>query len=352
MSNTSLAAKNYSLIDLHLHLDGSLPLHTVRELASMQGVSLPESDRELMARLQVDEDCKDLNEYLEKFFFVVSLLQRKDAITTAAYQLAEELGQQGLLYAEIRFAPQLHTEKGLSQREVVEAAIEGIRKSDFHANLILCCLRNDCNRKENLETVHLAKTYLGKGVCAADLAGAEALFPTADFAEEFTLANALGVPLTIHAGEAAGPESVVDALAFHPMRIGHGVRSMEDGVLVDRLAREGVPLELCPTSNLNTHIFGCMGEYPLRQFLSAGVRVTVNTDNMTVSGVTLESEYQRLMDTFSLTASELETLVRNAAAASFAGPEEKAWLDAQLDKRFPNSAEYAGQGTEKEKEKQ
>lgn len=278
IGTTLLASKDYALIDLHLHLDGSLPLHTVRELASMQGVSLPESDRALMARLQVDEDCKDLNDYLEKFFFVVSLLQRKDAITAAAYQLAEELRQQGLLYAEIRFAPQLHTEKGLSQTEIIEAAIEGIRKSVFHANLILCCLRNDCNRKENLETVHLAKTYLGKGVCAVDLAGAEALFPTADFAEEFALANALGVPLTIHAGEAAGPESVVDALAFHPMRVGHGVRSMEDGALVARLAREGIPLELCPTSNLNTHIFGCMGEYPHPKTINSQ-EVTTMEDN-------------------------------------------------------------------------
>lgn len=352
MNNTPLAAKNYALIDLHLHLDGSLPLHTVRELASMQGVSLPESNRELLERLQVDEDCKDLNEYLSKFFFVLSLLQRRDAIVTAAYHLAEELRQQGLLYSEIRFAPQLHTEKGLSQREVVEAAIEGIRKSDFHANLILCCLRNDCNRKENLETVHLAKAYLGKGVCAVDLAGAEALFPTADFAEEFALANELGVPLTIHAGEAAGPESVVDALAFHPRRIGHGVRSMEDAMLVERLAREGIPLELCPTSNLNTHIFAGIGAYPIRQFLRAGVRVTVNTDNMTVSGVTLESEYQRLMDTFSLTAPELETLVRNAAASAFASAEEKAWLSTQLDKRFPNFVKNAGQRTEKGKENQ
>lgn len=334
MSNTPLAAKDYALIDLHMHLDGSLPLSTVRELSSMQGVPLPESDQALLERLQVDEDCKDLNEYLEKFFFAVSLLQTEDAIVTAVYSLAEELRQQGLLYAEIRFAPQLHTEQGLSQREVIEAAVEGLRKSEFHGNLILCCLRKDCNRRENLETVRLAKEYLGKGVCAVDLAGAEALFPTADFGAEFSLANTLGVPLTIHAGEAAGPGSVVEALAFHPRRIGHGVRSVEDTALVDRLAREGIPLELCPTSNLQTHIFASMGEYPLRQLLKAGVRATVNTDNMTVSGVTLASEFQRLMDTFSLTASELETLVRNASEASFASPEEKAWLSAQLDERF------------------
>ena len=338
MEKKTLTAKDCALIDLHLHLDGSLSLASVRRLAAMQQVALPESDRELLARLQISKDCKDLNEYLEKFMFPLSLMQTKASITTVVANLAEELRQQGLIYAEIRFAPQLHTDRGLTQAEVIEAAIAGLKQSDFHAGLILCCIRGRDNHPQNLETVRLAGDYLGKGVCAVDLAGAEALYPTADFHEEFALANALGLPLTIHAGEAAGPESISDALGFGARRIGHGVRSVEDDDLVRTLAQRGIALELCPTSNLNTRIFARMEDYPIRRLLKAGVRATVNTDNMTVSGVTLESEFQALMDACALTEDELEALVRNAAAASFADAAEKAWLNDEIDKRFSGKA--------------
>lgn len=322
------------LIDLHLHLDGSLSLASVRELAEMQEIEIPESDEELLATLQVNEDCKDLNEYLEKFDFPLSLLQTEAAISTAVYNLEEELKKQGLIYAEIRFAPQLHTEKGLSQAEVIEAAITGTKKSGFHSNLILCCMRGSDNHEENLDTVRLAKEYLGQGVCGVDIAGAEALFPTDGFEDIFTLAKKLNVPFTIHAGEADGPQSVYKALEFGAERIGHGVRSIEDENLVSRLAREKIALELCPTSNLNTNIFESIEEYPLRKLMEAGVKVTINTDNMTVSGITLQSEFQKVTDACSLTGEEIETIVRNAADASFAAPEEKAWINAEIDKRF------------------
>ena len=348
MEMKSVAAKDYALIDLHLHLDGSLSLASVRERAAMQHIALPDSDRALLSRLQVNKDCRDLNKYLEKFLFPLSLLQTKDSITTVVCNLAEELRQRGLIYAEIRFAPQLHTDQGLSQAEVIEAAIAGLKKSDFHANLILCCIRGRDNHRQNLETVRLAKAYLGKGVCAVDLAGAEALYSTADFAEEFSLAGALEVPLTIHAGEADGPKSVYDALAFGAKRIGHGVRSIEDADLVSTLAQKGIALELCPTSNLNTRIFDCLEAYPIRKLMKAGVKVTVNTDNMTVSGVCLESEYQKLIDAFCLTSSELETIVRNCVEASFADAAEKAWLLRELDRRFSNLSERSGQKTGKE----
>ena len=327
-------ATDYALIDLHLHLDGSLSLGSVRELAKMQGIELPESDEELLAKLQVNQDCKDLNEYLEKFDFPLTLLQTKDAISTAVYNLAEELKAQGLIYAEIRFAPQLHTQNGLSQAEIMEAAIAGLKKSDFHANLILCCMRGDSNHEQNLETVRIAKGYLGQGVCAIDLAGAEALYPTADFEDLFALAKELGIPYTIHAGEADGPQSVYKALELETNRIGHGVRSIEDKQLVKLLAEKGVYLELCPTSNLQTNIFDSIEKYPIQKLMNAGVKVTVNTDNITVSGVTLQSEFQKLMDTFSFTEDELKTIVRNSADASFADPETKEWIYNELEKRF------------------
>ena len=140
-------ASNYALIDLHLHLDGSLSLESVKELANLQNIAIPSDDTELTRRLQVSDDCRDLNEYLEKFSFPLTLLQTKEGIETAVYNLEQELKNQGLLYAEIRFAPQLHMQKGLTQTEVVEAAIKGLHRSDFHANLILCCMRGDQNHE-------------------------------------------------------------------------------------------------------------------------------------------------------------------------------------------------------------
>ena len=326
--------KKYGLIDLHLHLDGSLSVKSVRELAAMQGMAVNEGDADLLKRLQVGPDCKDLNEYLEKFSFPCSLLQTREAITLAVRNLLEELREQGLLYAEVRFAPQLHLLQGLTQMEVVEAAVQGLSQGGLKANLILCCMRGSGNHARNLETVDAAARYLGRGVCAVDLAGAEALYPTAGFEDVFARAKHLGVPCTIHAGEAAGPESVYDALKFGAARIGHGVRSVEDPALLRRLAEEKIPLELCPTSNLNTNIFPDIGQYPLKKLLDAGVRVTVNTDNITVSGVTLQSEWEKLIDAFSLTQTQIRKIQQNAVEASFAPEDVKRWLTEQILEHF------------------
>ena len=322
--------KNYGLIDLHLHLDGSLSLESVRDLAKMQNIPVESDDEKLLKMLQVGPDCKDLNEYLEKFAFPGSLLQKPEAITRSVENLRKELKDQGLLYAEIRFAPQLHLLKGLTQRQVVEAAVEGLKADGVKAELILCCMRGAGNHEENLETVRLTAEFLGKGVCATDLAGAEALFPNPGFEDLFALARELKVPYTIHSGEALGPESVYQALAFGTKRLGHGVRSVEDPALLKRLAEEGVTLELCPTSNLNTNIFASITEYPLVALMNAGVRVTLNTDNIMVSGVTLQSEWEKVIRTFGLTDDQILTLQKNAAEAIFAAPEVKKWLLEQI----------------------
>ena len=272
-----------------------------------------------------------MNEYLEKFAFPGSLLQTKEGISTAVYKLAEELKEQGLLYAEIRFVPQKHMEQGLSQEEVVEAAIDGMKKSDLKAQLILCCMRGNDNHEENLETVQVAGNYLGKGVCAVDLAGAEALFPTDNFEDLFVLAKELNIPYTIHAGEASGPSSVYKALEFGAKRIGHGVRSIEDFELMKKLTDEKIYLEFCLTSNLNTRIFEKIEEYPIREFLDAGVKITVNTDNMAVSNTTLKEEYALLIETFHLNEKEVKQIVNNSIEASFADDETKLWIKAVLE---------------------
>jgi len=326
--------KNYALFDLHLHLDGSLSLDSVKKLAALQGIDIPDNDETLREMLQVSEGCRDLNEYLEKFAFPCSLMQTAEGISAAVKNLEAELASQGLIYAEIRFAPQLHTLRGMTQREAVDAAVSGMGQSALKSTLILCCMRGKDNHEANLETVRAAKDFLGKGVGAIDLAGAEALFPTAEFEDLFVLAKELEIPFTIHAGEADGPESVYKALGFGAKRIGHGVRSLENDALVKYLAAEGITLELCPTSNLNTSMFDSYKAYPLRGLMEAGVKVTVNTDNMTVSNTTVAAELRHLTDALALTEEELHFLVRNAAEAAFADQETKKWLKAEMEKRF------------------
>ena len=309
-------AKKYAIIDLHLHLDGSMSLECARSLAKKRGIALPD-DKELLSRLRVSDDCRDLNEYLERFDLPLSLLQTAEAISESVERLCNELQSQGLIYAEIRFAPQLHLQKGLTQEEVVLAAIEGLNRSDFFASLILCCMRGADNREANIETVRLVKKYLEKGVCAVDLAGAEALFPNENFVDVINYARSLSLPMTLHAGEALGADSVASAIELGANRIGHGVRSIEDQKLLSILAEKKIPLELCPTSNLNTRVFDDLKDYPIRTFLESGVLITVNTDNMSVSATTLAEEYQRLADALELTEADLKKIALCSISATF-----------------------------------
>ena len=303
-------------IDLHLHLDGSLsPAYIVRQ-AKKQGIELPAEEAKLSDYLRAPADCQDLNEYLEKFELPCLILQTEEAVTEAVSDLCRRLKEQGLVYAEIRFAPQLHVKKGLSQRQVVEAAIRGlIQDEEFEAYLILCCMRMNRNEENNLETIKLTDEYLEKGVVAADLAGAEGIYPTSDYQNIFDEAVRRQLPFTIHAGEAAGPESIWAALKLGARRIGHGVRCLEDEKLTAYLRQHEIPLEVCPTSNFQTKVVD--GAYPLKALLEQGLCVTLNTDNMTVSDTTLEKEFQTAKEMLKLSEGEMETLKRNAVKAKF-----------------------------------
>lgn len=310
-------------IDLHLHLDGSLRTDTVWELAMEQGVRLPVSSKEeLAARLQVSEDCKSLTEYLTCFDLPLLVLQTPEAIERATYELIEDLAAQGLTYAEIRFAPQLSIKNGMTMDEVTEAAICGMNRGltaypSIQAGLILCFMRGADNGKLNEETLKTAKRYYGKGVLALDLAGAEALFPTAGYQELFEQARRAELPFTIHAGEADGAKSVKQALDFGAKRLGHGVRAAEDDALIERLIREKITLEVCPTSNLHTKLVKDRTDYPIRRLFDRGVRITINTDNMTVSNTTLEKEYAFLKEHYAFTDSEIAQMNQYAKEAAF-----------------------------------
>ena len=326
-----------ALIDLHVHLDGSIPLPAAAQLAAEAGLDF--SLAELQEKMQVPAHCQDLNQYLATFELPLKLLQSAQGIRTVAKAFHEQLDAEGILYAEPRFAPGSLTAGGLSQQEVLEAALAG--RADFYAEhpqsalhtaYIICAMRGSGEelKHKNEESIDLAAAYLGNGVVAADLAGAEALFATENFSSLFAEAQRKNVPFTIHAGEAAGPESIKAALRLGAQRIGHGVRSLEDAGVIQDLKATKVALEICPTSNLQTRIFESIERFPLEQLLDAGLTVTINTDNMTVSNTTLSHEFELLQQHCGLDKNTARELAENAARAVFSDSSEKDRLLAHL----------------------
>ena len=326
-----------ALIDLHVHLDGSIPLPAAAQLAAEAGLDF--SLAELQEKMQVPAHCQDLNQYLATFELPLKLMQSAQGIRTIAKAFHEQLDAEGILYAEPRFAPGSLTAGGLSQQEVLEAALAG--RADFYAEhpqsalhtaYIICAMRGTGEelKHKNEESIDLAAAYLGNGVVAADLAGAEALFATESFSSLFAEAQRKDVPFTIHAGEAAGPESIKAALRLGAQRIGHGVRSLEDTGVIQDLKVANVALEICPTSNLQTRIFESIERFPLEQLLDAGLTVTINTDNMTVSNTTLSHEFELLQQHCGLDKNTARELAENAARAVFGDSSEKDRLLAHL----------------------
>ena len=326
-----------ALIDLHVHLDGSIPLPAAAQLAADAGLDF--SLAELQKKMQVPAHCQDLNQYLATFELPLKLMQSAQGIRTVAKAFHEQLDAEGILYAEPRFAPGSLTAGGLSQQEVLEAALAG--RADFYAEhpqsalhtaYIICAMRGTGEelKHKNEESIDLAAAYLGNGVVAADLAGAEALFATENFSSLFAEAQRKNVPFTIHAGEAAGPESIKAALRLGAQRIGHGVRSLEDAGVIQDLKATKVALEICPTSNLQTRIFESIERFPLEQLLDAGLTVTINTDNMTVSNTTLSHEFELLQQHCGLDKNTARELAENAARAVFSDSSEKDRLLAHL----------------------
>ena len=249
-------------IDLHLHLDGAITLDIAKQLAALQGFTLPDApDEELEKYLTVPDDCESLNDFLKCFELPGYLLQTPEGLREAVHLVADNIR--------------------MTQEEAVQAALEGLKETELKANLILCCMRGEGNEAQNEETLALAKKYLVEdgGVVAMDLAGAEALYPTENYRELFAKAKELGVPFTMHAGEASGPESVRLAIEYGASRIGHGVRIFEDPELIALVREKGIALEMCPTSNRQTHAVEDMADYPFMQFLEDGIRVTLNTDD-------------------------------------------------------------------------
>lgn len=280
-------------IELHLHLDCSLSFEVVKQLKP--SVTLEEYTDSFIAPAK----CVDLADYIKRAVKGFELMQTKDQLRIVTLDLFKQLQADNVLYAEIRFAPLQHINQGLTPTEVVEivneATEEGIKTYAVEAGIILCTLRH-YSETQSMESVQLVNQFKDTHIVGFDIAADEAGFPIANHIKAFQFAKANNIPCTAHAGEAKGAESVWETLRnFHPSRIGHGVRSVEDAALLAYLKENNIHLEVCPTSNVQTNVFKKIEEHSANEIFNSGISMSINTDARTISDITLGDEY-RLME--------------------------------------------------------
>jgi adenosine deaminase len=325
-------------IDLHVHLDGSLRLETVLKLAR----ALP-PERAFPASLDLKSAVipgtrGSLEEYLVAFDYTVPLLQTPSALERSAYELCEDAASENVIYIEIRFAPLLHTLADLKPRDVVAAVLAGMHRAEadfgIATGLILTALKQN-STEQSIETVQLAAQFRRDGVVGVDLAGPEHQNPPVKHRKAIEFAHDAGIHVTIHAGEGCCPEQIKEALDLGAERIGHGVYLFQAPRTEKRVAELGIPLEMCPTSNLQ--IAGFMKDYrdhPIKRYLDAGIVATVNTDNRLMSQTDMTSEFEHLVKAFRLARKDVEQLVSNSVRAAFASDERKRELQGRVDAFF------------------
>ena len=311
-------------VELHCHLDGSLSREFIE---SRLGRSVQSEE------LSVSDDCTSLAEYLEKFSLPGQCIMDERGLEGAGYDVLKSMSQENVCYAEIRFAPLLSETESMSCRAVIEALLKGLERGrkDFGVDfgVITCAMRHH-SQEDNSRMIKTAREYLGYGVCAADLAGAEASYPMSQFMELFTNTRKLGMPFTLHAGECGSVQNIVDSVKAGAGRIGHGIAMRGHADLQKELAQMGIGIEMCPISNLQTKAVQSAAQYPIREFLNAGLKVSINTDNRTVSNTTLTKELQFIQKTYGITEEEILLLMNNAAETAFAGEEVKEKLHRKL----------------------
>lgn len=321
-------------VDLHCHLDGSLSETVVMRLARNAGVLLPDTAKALTKKLTAPADCKSLLQYLECFDLPVTCLQNEENLFEAAKSVIMEAAGEDVIYMEIRFAPLLHTAKGLNVKSVLRAVTGGVReglrvvKSSgkvMEAGVIVCGMRH-MSVDDNAAMLREAYGFYGDGLCGIDIAGGEADYPPMCQKAFFELAKDMGIPITIHAGECGSVQNVIDAVCLGAKRIGHGIALMKDKEARARIKAQGTVLELCPTSNLQTKAVESWEDYPFRMFMDEGLKITVNTDNRTVSQTTMTNEYRQLQIHCNMTGEDEKRILKNSIDAAFASDHVKKYL--------------------------
>lgn len=311
---------NMPKVDLHCHLDGSLTQACLSEL----------SGREVaVSELQVSDDCRNLAKYLEKFDLPLQYLQTAEGLRKASKAFLLDLKKDNIAYVEVRFAPLLSVSENLNCKQVMEAVLEGLedakQECQISYNVIACAMRHH-SIEDSLQMMKECREFLEHGLCALDLAGNEAAFPMENFRELFAEAKRMGYPFTLHAGECGRVENVIESVKAGARRIGHGIALRGNPEAIAFCRDRKIAIEMCPISNMQTKAVSCKEEYPIREFLDAGLLITLNTDNRMVSNTTIAKEMAFVQENYGITDEELWKVTENAIEASFADDEIKQML--------------------------
>jgi adenosine deaminase len=316
-------------IEIHLHLDCSLSYEVANTL--VPSLTKEQYRRDFIA----PPKCRDLADYLVRAEQGFKLMQDRQALHLVTHDLFDQLAADEVIYAEIRFAPLLHTLHGMTPEAVVEAVLEAGREAEVRTGIvcrfILCTLRSHA-QTDSMRVVKLVERYLGQGVGGFDIAGNEAGFDLSTHLPAFEYAYEHAIPVTMHAGEARGADSVRESVEQgHTRRLGHGVRAVEDSSLLDWLLEHKVHFEVCPTSNVQTDVVAALPDHPIRELVKMGQSVSVNTDGRTLSGVSLTDEYRSLQRVFGWQADDFLRANREALRVAFLAEAEKTKLRQKLD---------------------
>ena len=322
MKFTSEIINKLPKAELHCHLDGSLRVKTIIELAEIQGVELPSKNEDnLMKILSIGPSEKSLEDYIKKFDITLSVLQTPESLERTAFELAMDCHNDGVRYLEVRYSPILHTKKGMLLSETVDSVKKGLKQAfdecGILTGIIICGIRH-ISPDHSLELANLSVQYKNKGVIGFDLAGAEENFPAKKHKEAFYLILNNNINTTLHAGEVFGPKSIHQAIHIcGAHRIGHGTRAIEDTDLLNYINDHRIPLEVCLTSNINTRSVSSISAHPFKHYINEKIRVTLNTDNRLISNTTLSNEYQIAINNFNLNESEIRTVIINGFKSTF-----------------------------------
>jgi len=322
MKITHALLKRLPKVELHCHLDGSLRVPTILDLAKKDKVTLTTSTSEELSKLLVSGKTRgSLEDYIKQFDITLSVMQTPQALSRTAYELIENVAKENVRYIEIRYSPILHTGKGMSMGESVEAVRNGLERGqkDFgvKSGIIVCGIRN-ISAAASLKLADLTVRYKNKGVVGFDLAGSEENFPAKDHQEAFYMILNNNINATIHAGEAYGPSSIHQAIHHcGAHRIGHGTRLKENKDLMNYVNDHRITLEICLTSNWQTRSIRSLKYHPLKYYYDQGIRVTINTDNRLMSGTTLTKEFLLAHKLFGFKLHDFREMIIMAMKSAF-----------------------------------